>query len=524
MARNVSWIPHAFVLLFLVAHAAHAQEASSPPGGGPSSAEQSSAQQPQPSVMCTSKPGERTQCAADTSAGVALVRSTGSDQCLLGKTWGYDQTSIWVSDGCGGEFIVGTAAAGQVSVPPVPEKPRERIETWGEFDPGEGFLVGRSSAGELSISAYGLVRYLNQTPGTQTFTDHLGNERPVDGRNDIFPHRVMVFLKGWVGSPKLVYTFFVWTVNSTDQDALFGSMGYQFDRKFSLYAGINGTPGTRSLQGSHPYWLGHDRVMADEFFRPYFAYSVWAQGEVTPGLWYNAVTSNNSSSLGVRATQLDRTWSTGASMFWMPTTKEFGPRGGYGDWENHEKVATRFGFSSTQSREERFTDASTGTSGNTTIKLADSVNIFDTGALAPGVTVDRVDYRILSFDAGVKYRGIFLQTEIYTRWLDTLVADGPLPVDSLLDRGFYVQGAFFPVPMKLEVYAATSQIFGDKDAGFSNSSEYLAGLNFYPVDSRNHRLNFQVIDVNRSPVSSTFGYYVGGQTGTIYSAAFSVFF
>jgi hypothetical protein len=33
-----------------------------------------------------------------------------------------------------------------------------------------------------------------------------------------------------------------------------------------------------------------------------------------------------------------------------------------------------------------------------------------------------------------------------------------------------------------------------------------------------------VLDVNGSPVSSTFGYYVGGQTGTTVSAAFSVFF
>ena len=49
-------------------------------------------------------------------------------------------------------------------------------------------------------------------------------------------------------------------------------------------------------------------------------------------------------------------------------------------------------------------------------------------------------------------------------------------------------------------------------------------MNFYPFNTRNHRLNVQVIDVNRSPVSSTFGYYVGGQTGTTFSAAFSVFF
>jgi hypothetical protein len=479
-----------------------------------------------PSVMCASTGAGRTYCAGDTSAGVLLLRSTGVAECLLGRSWGYDNTGVWVSDGCTGEFAFRqtTQITGAAPTPQQSREPTTRIETWGEFDPGEGFLVGRSAAGELSISAYALLRYIDQTPGSQAFTDHLGNERPVDGRNDIFPHRVMVFLKGWLATEKLIYNLFVWTVNATDQDALFASMGYQFTRRFSLYAGINGTPGTRSLQGSHPYWLGHDRVMADEFFRPYFAYSVWAQGEVAPGLWYNAVTANNSSSLGIRAVQLDRSWSSGASVWWMPTTREFGPRGGYGDWENHERVATRFGFSTTQSREERFTDSDTGATGNTTIRLADSVNVFDTGALAPGVTVQQVDYRILSFDAGMKYRGIFLQTEIYTRWLDSFAADGPLPVTSILDRGFYVQGAFFPVAKKLEVYAATSQIFGDKDAGFDDSSEYLAGVNFYPANTRNHRLNFQVIDVNHSPVSSTFGYYVGGQSGTTISAAFSVFF
>jgi hypothetical protein len=525
LARPHTLLPVLLLVLLVVlpGGALYAQSEQAPlTGAAPQATGEEAAQPPTQTVTCSSKAGQRTQCPADTSAGIALIRSTGPGECLLGKTWGYDQASVWVSEGCGGEFVLGqTAVASQA---PGPRKPAERIETWGEFDPGEGFLVGRSGAGELSISAYALIRYLNQTPATQTFTDHLGNEHTVDGRNDVFPHRVMVFLKGWLATPKLVYTLFVWTVNSTDQDALFGSLGYQFDRKFSLYAGINGTPGTRSLQGSHPYWLGHDRVMADEFFRPYFAYSVWSQGEVAPGLWYNAVMANNSSSLGIKAAQLDRTWSTGGSMWWMPTTNEFGPRGGYGDWEMHDKVATRFGFSSALSKEERFTDANTGATGNTTVRLADSLNVFDTGSLAPGVTVQQVDYRILSFDAGMKYRGIFLQTEIYTRWLDDFVADGPLPVTSILDRGFYIQGAFFPVPKKLEVYGATSQIFGDKDAGFDNSSEYLAGMNFYPADTRNHRLNVQIMDVNRSPVSSTFGYYVGGQTGTTYSAAFSVFF
>jgi hypothetical protein len=483
-------------------------------GGGQSS---------MPTVSCASKPGERTQCPAVTAAGVVLLKSTGSAACLLGKTWGYDDKGVWVRDGCSGEFALGPAGTAPGAAPPT-AAPVERIETWGEFDPGDGFLLGRGPAGELSISAYALLRYVNQMPGEQVWVDHLGNEHTTDGRNDIFPHRVIVYLKGWIGVPKLLYTLVLWTVNTTDQDALFGVIGYQFGRRFSLYGGINGSPGTRSLQGSHPYWLGHDRVMADEFFRPYFAFGTWAQGSLTPGFWYNAFIGNNSSSLGITAAQLDRTPSTGLSFWWMPTTKEFGPRGAYGDWEMHENVATRLGVSTTHSEEERFTNGTTGATGNTTIKLADGLNIFDPGALAPGVTVQEVDYVILSVDAGLKYRGIFLQTEVYTRWLSKIEADGPLPVSSIVDTGFYVQGAFYPVPKKLEVYGATSQIYGDKDAGFSNSSEYLAGLNFYPASTRDHRLNLQVIDVNRSPVGSTFGYYTTGQDGTTFSAAFSVFF
>jgi hypothetical protein len=481
-------------------------------------------------IVCESKKGENKVCLADTSSGVILKRSTGTADCVLGKTWGYDEAGVWVAEGCSGEFQLGEAATEGAAAPPpaavavAPKKPTTQgVESWGDFEPGSGFLVGRSSAGELAISGYAMARYMNQTPAEQTFTDHLGNERTVDGRNDVYSHRIMVFFKGWLGNPKMIYSIVLWTVNTTDQRAIFATLGYQFSRRFSLYTGLNGNPGTRSLQGSHPFWLAPDRVMADEFFRPFFGSGVWAQGEIVPGLWYNAVATNNSSSLGVKATQLDRDFTTGASLWWMPTTREFGPRGAYGDWEWHEKAATRFGVSTTRSPEQRFTNSSGGTD-NTTIRLADSVNVFETGAMASGVTVDRVNYRVLSFDAGFKYKGIFLQTEIYNRWLDDFQTDGALPVASVHDTGFYIQGAFYPIRRKLELYGATSQIFGDKSAGFGNSSEYLIGANYYPFNTRNHRLNVQVIDVNRSPVSSTFGYYVGGQKGTTFSTAFSVFF
>src|SRR5262245_35738741 len=57
---------------------------------------------PVPVVTCSSKVGERQHCAADTSKGVIFVKSVGEAPCLLGKTWGYDDQGIWVSDGCSG--------------------------------------------------------------------------------------------------------------------------------------------------------------------------------------------------------------------------------------------------------------------------------------------------------------------------------------------------------------------------------------------------------------------------------------
>ena len=409
------------------------------------------------------------------------------------------------------------------AAPSAPAEPQE-WPTYGVFDTtGQGFLIGRTKYGELKISGYGLVRWVDQTPGKQEFTDHLGNVHAIDPRNDIQWHRAMVHFKGWLLSPKFRYQMTVWTVMSTDQTTIYGFVGYQFNKKFNLYGGTNSTGGSRSVYGSHPLWLANDRVMADEFFRGAFTNGVWANGEVAPGLWYNVAVGNNFSQLGVTAKQLDRGLATGGSMWWMPTTHEFGPNGGYGDQEYHEKLATRFGFTTTRSQEDR-QELGDKSPDNTSVKLADSLSVFDTGALAKNVTVNDVHVRLLSFDAAVKYRGIFLMTEIYNRWLDSFHADGPLPVASIHDSGFFIQSAFFPIKHKLELYAATSWIYGDKAAGYGTSHEYLVGGNAYWFGSRFVRSNFQVINVDHSPASSTFGFYVGGQTGTTLSVATSFLF
>lgn len=57
-------------------------------------------------ITCSSDDGERHHCSADTSRGVHLVNQRSGSACVEGKTWGYDQRSIWVDKGCRADFAV----------------------------------------------------------------------------------------------------------------------------------------------------------------------------------------------------------------------------------------------------------------------------------------------------------------------------------------------------------------------------------------------------------------------------------
>ncbi|HMC96435.1 MAG TPA: hypothetical protein VKG92_02180, partial [Flavobacteriales bacterium] len=234
--------------------------------------------------------------------------------------------------------------------------------TIGDFTPGKGYEIAHGKYGTVNFSAYALMRYTNQVPDSKTYTDHLGREKTLDPRNDIQWHRSYLYFNGWAFTPKLMWQVNTWSVMSTGQILLIGSMTYRFSKHFNLSCGINGLPSTRSMQGSHPLWQANDRALADEYFRPGFSAGVWAHGEIVPKLQYTIMVLNNLSQLGINATQLTRDMATGAGIVWMPTTGEFGPRGAYGDWEYHEKLALRIGGGYGHSREDRFNQDYSSTS------------------------------------------------------------------------------------------------------------------------------------------------------------------
>jgi hypothetical protein len=217
------------------------------------------AQPVQATVQCASRPGEREVCRADTSAGVALVRSYGASPCLLGKSWGYDDDGIWVSDGCSGEFIAGQVAAQEASRK---ARPFEHV-------PNTGFLLYDGDKGQIYFRLFSYARYLNQRNIDETYTDAFGVERTVKQRQDIQLAKFFAPFSGWFLTPSFRYYLYVWSSNASQGDPAqvvgAGNLSYVFNRFVTVGAGITSLPTVRSTEGQFPYWLGvDDRLIADE--------------------------------------------------------------------------------------------------------------------------------------------------------------------------------------------------------------------------------------------------------------------
>jgi hypothetical protein len=383
----------------------------------------------------------------------------------------------------------------------------------GEFTPAKGFDIAKTKIASLNISFYGLFRYMNQTPGTQTFTDHLGQERAVKARNDLNWHRTFVWLTGFFYDPKFRYNISLWSLPTTQQTLLFGNLQYRFNKAIGIGVGIAPNLTARSVQGSWPFWGSSDRQMAEDFFRGGFSSGFFVTGQPIDKFWYTASVNTNISQLGTTASNDTRDMAYSASVVWRPSTGEFGPRNGLGDFEYHTKLATQFGVSAAHSREARYA-SETAPPNATQIKLSDGVNPFEIDALAAGVTVEKLDYDLLALDGGFKYRGFSFQSEFYIRKLSDFLANGPIPLESIVDKGFQVQGMHMVVPRLVGVYLTYGQVF---DQFERDPWEISGGASFYPSRTRSWRVNLHLIKVEKSPAASNFGFYTAGQSGTTIS-------
>src|SRR4030081_3466269 len=114
-------------------------------------------------------------------------------------------------------------------------------------------------------------------------------------------------------------------------------------------------------------------------------------------------------------------------------------------------------------------------------RASNSLNPFERGALADTVTVERLTFQYLSFDAGVKYRGNSFMAEYYFRSLSSFLATGPVPLSSIHDHGFMGEAMRMIVPSTLGVYATGGYVF---DQFERHPWELSGGLDYYPYGMR----------------------------------------
>ncbi|MBX7041838.1 MAG: hypothetical protein K1X85_02955 [Ignavibacteria bacterium] len=400
--------------------------------------------------------------------------------------------------------------------------------SFGTYTPGAGFTVADTKMGSMNIRIFSYIRYLNQKGLEAEYVDSFGDTATVKRRNDIQLNKVTINFQGWLLDEKFRYLFYAWTNNTAQgqvsQVVIAGSLSYKFNDYIKLSGGVGSLPGTRSTEGTFPFWVVNDnRLIADEFFRPSYTMGFWIDGMIAKGLMYQGMIGNNLSQLGIDAGQLDDDLSTvSVALKWFPTTGEFGRNSSYGDFENHQKVATRLAGHFTISNEDRQSQPNSDAFDNTQIRLSDGSVIFKPGLFGPGVNIKKVQYRMTNFDIGMKYKGFSLDAGYFYRWLDKFGGDnlGSLGFTELTDDGFLLLSSYMVVPQFFQIYGGYSKIFGN----YGNPWGARGGINIHPWKDEVARINLEYLYLDKSPVGGLSLPYPVGAKGSIVHLDFLVNF
>jgi hypothetical protein len=402
------------------------------------------------------------------------------------------------------------------------ENKSDETKKWGKYTPNLGFKVAKTEHGDLSISIYSYARYLNQLSLAPNYTNGFGQVIPVTRRQDMQLQKLQFKFLGWVVDPKFTYYLWAWTSNPTmgqgAQVVLAGHLDYKFSKYFALGAGIYSLPGTRSVEGNFPFWLSVDtRLIADEFFRPSYTTGINFKGDLTERLRYQAMLANNTSQLGVSALELDNGFNTfSGALVWE--TDDFGLA--WGDFDDHQKPASRIGAHFNRSHETRQSQPNTETIENTQIRLGDGTIVFTPNIFAPGITVNELDWKMTCVDAGLKYHGFSLDGEYYWRWLNNFIGPGTAGLRTIRNHGFQLQASAMAIPKTLQAYTGGSMVLGN----LGNSYDTRVGINWFPWKNKVVRWNAEGLLLYRSPVGYTSVPYNVGSTGFVFHTSLELAF
>lgn len=371
---------------------------------------------------------------------------------------------------------------------------------------------------ELKFALQNQFRYTGFANDEAGVINAAGRVVPTPPRSTFDINRGRLILSGYAFDPAFEFysNFDYNTVAEQQFQVLMAWFRYSFNPGLKLGYGLSKVPGSWEWLEASRNTLGAERSLATTFFRPSMTTGVWAEGEPLDGVHYHAMIGNGFNSISLKSGELD-THFVYAGALWAEPLGDFGV--GFSDFENHEELVLRLGSALTYSRQ---TDSPLGEPGpeQTVVRLSDGTQLVETGALAPGVTVQQFDITLCSLSAGLKYAGYSLSGEYFLRWLSGIKADGPIPEDSLFDHGFFVQSGAFVIPQTCELFARGSAVFGP----FGNGSEIGGGLNWYIAQQRHHKFTLDAVRVDNSPAQQDRTGFSAGESGFLVRTQFWVCF
>lgn len=397
----------------------------------------------------------------------------------------------------------------------------EKLDYFATYDKGFAIVPFNKKKNPFDIKINGWIqfRYNGFARDVDSWTDNAGVTRTVRNRNALDIERARLSFKGTALDPRL--TYFYQLDGDTDGRHTVDFFDYWWSWKFSDR--FNVQVGKRKVSGSRQWLLGArrtrfiDRPMANDFFRPDRTIGIWGRGKTGETGSYEVMIGN-----GYRTSNLPNNVTD--DQFTFAFSQHFDPYGKFGgqlvDFDYTCDPLIRIGHSFVYSP---ITSEALGAPNDETdfLRLADGTRLNQIGALSPGLTVSGVDVYFYGVDLAAKWNGWSVNSEVFLRWLENLEANGALPVDSLMQRGFYVEGGRFIIPKKLDCNFRYSEVNGLVGGG----SEYAAGLNWYPkTDSFKIKCSFDVTVLDGSPLNNSSSDILVGDDGTLFRAQFQAEF
>ena len=402
-----------------------------------------------------------------------------------------------------------------------PSGPTPRYEVGAEFDRGL-FLRGV----DLERDPYAMyiggrlqLRHTGFARDRPTWTDSAGVTRAIRNRNNLDAERVRLNIQGTAVDPNLTY-YFVFDGDSdgdSNVDLLAYIFTYEFHPALQVRLGRWKVASDREWLLSSRFLTLADRSMATEYFRGGFSDGVWLVGELDGGWRYEASLTNGLSTSTRRPANLDDNLAAAATVYCDP----LGPYGGPPvDYEWHEDPVVRVGGSFGFDKSDDRSDVGFPLGDDNFLRLSDGSRLSDVGVLAPGVRVTSDRLLKGGLDFGAKWRGWSLFTELFVRSIQSLEADGPIPVTQIDDAGFRADIGVFLVPKRLDLLARVSRVDGD----FGASTEYAAGFNYYFGSGKRdgkladpiNKFTFDVTVLDGSPITTSTADLFAGDDGVLF--------